>query len=559
MKWHPDSRDKAKTSLWEPTKQTETFWRRQIQREVSDWHYEHMEDKTEWVPDSEDPTLGDWKFVIPPAIEDGTSDTFSAPDGKGEWLNQHSNDPSDLPASVPWDHPGTLKTVPQYDNDVSDANEDAWAAETVKELDELAVLRNRTCFGLTVYLQGPLEWRKRSVRTDLQRFWDTFDFGATWWHPFKTPDPGRWEPMPREYTFFSMHTGAIPKFTPTRWEDPTPKPAGWGPFISKDPLATHGGKQQPHVPGPMPDTQPVPMPWKNPDPEKVAAWADLFEGEQPDHLSTYLKRLLFMNDYIMTDPFRDSPVLPYAMKDTDGKDVEIDRHTRRVRLTASCGHRYAKSIEIMDHRIVQKLVTEERATWERDEEGRLVCLVEEQDADYQLDIWRAGEDELPIRGVRFGLAHWQTKRNYGITFRPKINLRWEIRRRDRKWDFRPEKVPGYKLHCSAQSIMAITGCSRATAFRWIEKFMADQPEPEPWTPAVRPAPDPGANRGLVTLPGQTFHWGGLLGATRMARYGQSTIPARWGNVRIKILLHIQLHNLSQTHPNCPKCGSPRYT
>jgi hypothetical protein len=116
------------------------------------------------------------------------------------------------------------------------------------------------------------------------------------------------------------------------------------------------------------------------------------------------------------------------------------------------------------------------------------------------------------------------------------------------------------LHESWQSIMAITDCSRATAFRWIEKLMAEpSPEPEPWTPAVRPAPDPGTNRGLVILPGQTFHWGGLLGATRMARYGQSTIPARWGNVRRKILLHIQLHSLSQTHPNCPKCGSPRYT
>jgi hypothetical protein len=207
----------------------------------------------------------------------------------------------------------------------------------------------------------------------------------------------------------------------------------------------------------------------------------------------------------------------------------------------------------MDHRITQKLVIEETATWSRDEEGALVCVFEDQDADYQLDTWAVGEEEIPIRGVRFELAHWQSKRNYGIKFKPEINLRWAIRRRDRRFDFRPEKVPDYTKHCSHQSIMGLTGCSRATAFRWIEKFMAEPPpEPELWTPAVRPAPDPGTNRGLVTLPGQTFHCGGLLGATRTARYGQSTIPARGGNVCTKILLHIQLHSLSQTHPNCPK-------
>jgi hypothetical protein len=304
------------------------------------------------------------------------------------------------------------------------------------------------------------------------------------------------------------------------------------------------------------------MPWNNPDPEEIAKWELWNGGVAPTFLTTYLKRLLFMNDFIVTDPHPHPKRtrMTFPMYDPDGKGVEFDRHTRRMRLTASCRYRYAKSIECPDHRITQGLVVAEMATWSRDDDGNYFVVVEEQDSDYQEETWTAGEREIPIRGVEFDLKHWQSHRNYGVTFQRKIDLRWEIRRRDRRWDFRPEKVPGYQLHESWQSIMAITGCSRATAFRWIEKLMAEpSPEPEPWTTAVRPAPDPGTNRGLVTLPGQTFYWGGLLGATRMARYGQSTIPARWGNVRRKILLHIQLHSLSQTHPNCPKCGSPRYT
>jgi hypothetical protein len=113
----------------------------------------------------------------------------------------------------------------------------------------------------------------------------------------------------------------------------------------------------------------------------------MFDGNQPDYLPKYLKQLLFMNDYIVTDPFTDSPVVPHAMKDTDGKDVEMDRHTRSVGLTASCGYRYAKSIECVDHRIMQNLVVQEMATWARDEEGRYVCTVEEEDADFQMGAW----------------------------------------------------------------------------------------------------------------------------------------------------------------------------
>jgi hypothetical protein len=221
------------------------------------------------------------------------------------------------------------------------------------------------------------------------------------------------------------------------------------------------------------------MPWNNPDPEKVAEWAGWFDGEQPTALSGYLSRLLFMNDYIVTDPYDEDKLL-FCMVDDKGEKVEFDRNARRLRLTASCGYRFAKSWECPDHRITQELVIQEEATWSRDEDGNYFCEIEERDADYQENAWTAGEEDVPIRGVPFDLDHWKTKRNYGVKFIPKINLRWAIRRRDRS-DFRPEKVPGYKLHESAASIIAITGCSRATAFRWIEKFMAEPPpEPEPY-------------------------------------------------------------------------------
>ena len=86
-------------------------------------------------------------------------------------------------------------------------------------------------------------------------------------------------------------------------------------------------------------------------------------------MSRYLAELLFMNDYIVTDPYdEDKP--QFAMRDTEGRRVERDRNTRRLHLTALCGHRYAKSWECMDHRIVQGLMTEEMATWERNEGGR---------------------------------------------------------------------------------------------------------------------------------------------------------------------------------------------
>jgi len=190
-------------------------------------------------------------------------------------------------------------------------------------------LRVHSCFGLVVYFQKPLEWRKRNVRTDLQRYWDYFDFAATWWHPFKTmPEPGPLEPMPPEIAFFSMNTSGIEPFKLTKWEAPTPKPAGWRPHVpafwgKRDDVShydywTRPGKRQPHIQTPW-DSEPAPMPWNNPDPEEVAKWELWNGGVAPTFLTTYLRRLLFMNDFIVTDPHPKRTRMMFPMYDTDGK------------------------------------------------------------------------------------------------------------------------------------------------------------------------------------------------------------------------------------------------
>ena len=201
----------------------------------------------------------------------------------------------------------------------------------------------------------------------------------------------------------------------------------------------------------------------------------------------------------------------------------------------------------------RSLLPKATATWSRDEEGALVCVFEDQDADYQLDTWAVGEEEIPIRGVRFELPHWQSKRNYGIKFKPEINLRWAIRRRDRRFDFRPEKVPDYTKHCSHQSIMGLTGCSRATAFRWSRSSWLNlhlsrscgRPQF-----VLRPIQERIAGSSLSL--GKPFTAADFSVQRGWRGMGKARSPLAGGNVCTKILLHIQLHNLSQTHPNCPK-------
>ena len=57
-----------------------------------------------------------------------------------------------------------LEDIP-YDDDVSDGDEDTWAAEIVKE----RAVRVHTCFGLVCYLQRPLEWAKTTYRIVFHR------------------------------------------------------------------------------------------------------------------------------------------------------------------------------------------------------------------------------------------------------------------------------------------------------------------------------------------------------------------------------------------------------
>jgi hypothetical protein len=433
-------------SLWEPTRQTEEYWRGVLREESLNWElsYAHL------LP----PVLGGsgLKFT-------GTQ-TFTVPGGEGEWLtSSHSDESMKLPESVVWDS-NRLEAAPQFDHDAGEAaiaSEDHWVEQRVKEGHRREELRS--CPGKWVFKDAYLrdraqlwEWRKGNVRSDLKRWWDHFDFTATWWHPFETmPKPFPLELMRPEYAFFSTHTGAIPKFNPfPKWHAPTPKPAGWRPFIpvrqipkhrvlppGTDRYATFGEKQrhEPLVPG---QAEPVPMPWRNPDPKKVAEWAAQTDGDHPnalgnpDFLSSYLKRLLFMNDYSPMDPFHSKPLFFYA---------DSDENTRRVQLKASCGVRYAKSWECYDHRVIHVQAMTEAHAWERGDVGRgLRCNIESLDEDFQ----------------------------GGVKLRLKVELRWEIRRRDRHFWTVEEKVPGYKLHDTAAAVMAYLGCSRATAFRKIK-------------------------------------------------------------------------------------------
>jgi hypothetical protein len=155
MKWHPDSRDKANTSLWEPTRQTEEYWRRQLREESREWEEAGGEHRFVMAEDGES-IAG----VVPRIISEKESETFAVPDDMAKyWAAASHEEPMALPASVELE-PARLEDAPQYDNDVSDANEDAWAAEIVKE----RAVRIHTGFGLICYLQPRLEWAKTTYK-----------------------------------------------------------------------------------------------------------------------------------------------------------------------------------------------------------------------------------------------------------------------------------------------------------------------------------------------------------------------------------------------------------
>jgi len=158
-------------SLWEPTKQTEQHWRSAIREESLKWEEGGEEDRVVTVTDPDDGFVS-WNLNIPkgPACDD--SETFTVPEGEGQWLTSSHDEPMELPTSVPWPPPQlhgpaekncplhyiatSFSGAPSYDDEGSDGDWKPWAAEIVKERS----VRVHSCFGLVVYLQRSPEWAK---------------------------------------------------------------------------------------------------------------------------------------------------------------------------------------------------------------------------------------------------------------------------------------------------------------------------------------------------------------------------------------------------------------
>ena len=121
---HPEERAKpSKTSLWEPTKQTEAYWWKVIQEESRNWEEKRAGLGLELCRDPDDPEWeGELRPILPGIIEDGTSETFTVPPDMAKyWASATHEAPMELPP-VKVD---SLEDAPLYDDDVSDANEDA--------------------------------------------------------------------------------------------------------------------------------------------------------------------------------------------------------------------------------------------------------------------------------------------------------------------------------------------------------------------------------------------------------------------------------------------------
>lgn len=412
-----------------------------------------LEDHSHLIPFA----LGGDSAIIPPEV-------FTIPPQYLQWPAMHGKGATELPSSVYY-----FGNRPTYDDDVDDHDADSWAKRVFKERAKcegpgwIMLHKRERCFGMAVYLQNRLplwEWAKtKYVEVHHRNMMDESDgrwspAGPLTYGPAGHSNKERYRAHRLLYPLTGPHEiSTVNNKTWVRPQEPEPV-AEWrmGHKCRDKKCKRCARYKAPWVAAWLPSRGV--FPWRasgRASSPFVFRWARICDQVgHPVGLTLALRRLLFMNDRVVTDPYREKAHHEFAHSDENGLRVELEYRSFR----SEWGVAYAKPWECYDHRFVAR---RRRAAVDR--------VVRNDDGSYNTEVDSDGNSDAA---------------GSLMTMKWKTVLDWTFVKRDRKLK---ELPPAYQLHDSWQDIrkyfIELEGrCSRATAFRKLkEGFRIPRPEP----------------------------------------------------------------------------------